>query len=333
VTRAGLLAPALLGTMGVAQATVPISGQLVAERACPALASIKQSSNPGALMLQPGHRYPVVGKNRQDASHYLIQLDLAAPAQRWVAVSCGRLVQTVGAAQPLPRSAPAKTATPNAPARAPMQLILAASWQNAFCERQGRRPECRDLDAGDAAAGRFSLHGLWPQPISNDYCGVSERERRESNSGDWADLPPLPLSAATRARLDGLMPGTRSYLQRHEWTKHGRCYGTDAETYFGDAMDLVEQLNATPVPTLFADNIGHHLSATAVREAFSRAFGRDAGERLRLECEDGLITELRISLKGSPGGQPDLARWIGAAPAKSGGCRGGRVDGAGLGRH
>lgn len=319
----------LLLWTGVGQATVPLDGVLIAERPCPAQASIKRNTNPGELRLTPGERYPVIGKNRDDASHYLIQLDRTPPPQRWVAVTCGPLGQDAAAPAPTPAKVDkpqSASAPPSPPSKhPPQQLMLAASWQSAFCEFSARRPECKDLDAGDAAALRFSLHGLWPQPIGNSYCGVSARDRHDSQDGDWRDLPRLELTADTRTRLNSLMPGTRSELQRHQWTKHGTCYGTDAETYFDDALDLMEQLNASPMRSLFTDNIDKHLSATKVRATFSNAFGPGAGERLRLVCKDGLITELRISLRGAPGTTANLQDWVGAAPTKSGGCRGGRV--------
>ena len=319
----------LLFCAGVGHATVPLEAVLLAEQTCPALASIKRDTNPGNLGLTPGERYRVIGKNREDASHYLIQLDRTPPAQRWVAANCGRLSPE----SPTPVTLPDRTGKPSRESesptdrpRPPQQLVLAASWQNAFCTFSTRSPECLKLDPGDAAAQRFSLHGLWPQPMGNSYCGVSDRDRRDSKAGEWHDLPRVELRADIRARLDGLMPGTRSDLQRHQWTKHGTCYGTDANTYFVDALELMEQLNASPVRTLFANNLGKHLSATEVRDAFNRAFGRSAGRRARLECKDGLITELRISLRGAPGTAADLREWLSTAPAKSGGCRGGRIQ-------
>ena len=344
----------LLGNATTCQATVPLDAALIAGRDCPALASIKRGSNPGNLTLTPGTRYPVIGKNRADASHYLLRLDNRPSVERWVAVDCGRLVggddpaaadaaaDAVGTDADASAAVPA-TATnsdptasrlpPTGPSRVTaIPLILAASWQNAFCEYSRRRPECRALDANDAAAQRFSLHGLWPQPIGNAYCGASARDRADSRDGRWRDLPRVELTRATRGRLDALMPGTRSYLQRHQWTKHGTCYGTDPETYFDDALELIEQLNASPVRALFADSIGQHLSASEIRAAFSQAFGRSAGERLRLKCNNGLITELRISLKGPPGSQASLSDWLRTAPTKSGGCRGGHIDEAGVQR-
>jgi ribonuclease T2 len=303
-------------------ATVPTDGTLVANRACPAPSSIKRGTNAGDIRLTPGERYRVVGRNREDATHYLVEIGTARPAQRWVAVDCGRLE---------PAGAPA--AAPAPPPAEPIPLILAISWQNAFCEVHPGKPECRTLGPRDAAASRFSLHGLWPQPRSNAYCGVAAADRAASSDGDWERLPRLALTPATRARLDALMPGTRSALQRHEWTKHGSCYGADPETYFDDSLDLLDQVNASPARTLFADHVGRHLRAARVREAFTRAFGPGAGERVRLDCDDGMISELRISLKGAPGDTRAIGEMMRAAPAKSVGCRGGRVEAAGSGRH
>ena len=45
---------------------------------------------------------------------------------------------------------------------------------------------------------------------------------------------------ATRAELETVMPGTKSLLERHEWTKHGSCYPADAETYFKDSIRSME---------------------------------------------------------------------------------------------
>jgi ribonuclease T2 len=87
------------------------------------------------------------------------------------------------------------------------------------------------------------------------------------------------------------------------------------------------------VQRLFEANIGHRLRAGQVREVFDRAFGAGAGERVRLECDDGgLIKELRIGLKGAISEDSTLGDLILAAPTRTVGCRGGWVDRAGRGR-
>ena len=42
------------------------------------------------------------------------------------------------------------------------------------------------------------------------------------------------------------MPAVLSGLERHEWIKHGTCFGGEANAYF-NAAGLAEQVNASPV--------------------------------------------------------------------------------------
>ncbi len=322
----------------------PFEARLVAEQDCAATPSIKRPDNPGKVRLRPGDLYRVIGRNQSVPTHYQLRIESVRPADRWVAVECGKLVPVepataanhgLGDPAPSVSESEARTLSQKARGALPMagQFVLAASWQPAFCERRYRKPECRAQTPDRADARQFSLHGLWPQPIGNSFCGVSQRERRIAESGDWRDLPALDLDDDTRAALEVRMPGVVSGLPRYEWTKHGTCYGTDADTYFDDAMALLDQLNASAVQRLFEDNIGRRLRAGEVRDAFDRAFGAGSGERVRLECDDeGLITELRIGIKGKIGRDSDLGALIQAAPTRTVGCRGGWVDRAGRGR-
>nr|WP_093192152.1 ribonuclease T2 [Thiocapsa sp. KS1] len=326
------LRPFLLSVFVLLWSAAPLAERLdavlVAEQPCPATVSIKRDENPGAIQLVPGESYPIAGTNRADPSHYRLRFEGADPTERWVEIRCGRLADGPATA----RAADARQSQMSSARAGSMegQLVLAASWQPAFCELHGTRPECRDQPPERPDARRFSLHGLWPQPIGNTYCGVGERERMLSTSGRWRLLPVLDLDPTTRARLDALMPGTRSDLQRHQWVKHGTCYGTDADTYFRHAMMLLEQLNASAVRVLFEENIDQRLSATQVRAAFDNAFGKGAGDRVRLSCSEGLIEELRIGLKGVVEDSAELGSLILAAPKRSPDCRGGWVDRAGL---
>ena len=312
-------------------------GRLLAEQACPAPISIRRPDNPGDVALVPGETYRVIARNKRDATHWQVRIQGIHPQDRWVAIDCGRLL---GADESPPTAAagetsaaPARVARPERPSSMAGQFVLAASWQPAFCERRGSKPECRSQTAERPDARRFSLHGLWPQPIGNQYCGVSSRERDRSRSGDWDRLPAPDLDPQTRSDLPERMPGVVSDLHRHQWTKHGSCYGTDADTYFDHAMALLDQLNASSVQALFEEGIGQRLRASEIRAAFDRAFGRGAGERVRLDCDDqGLITELRIGLKGPISDDSRLADLIQAAPTRTVGCRGGWVDRAGRGR-
>ena len=214
------------------------------------------------------------------------------------------------------------------------QYVLAISWQPAFCETRPDRPECESQTKDRFDAGNFSLHGLWPQPRSRDYCGVDARTVALDEAGDWDLLPDPEISGQLRDELDVMMPGTQSGLDRHEWIKHGTCYDGDAEAYFGDSLDLLDAVNETAVHDLFADNIGKRLTQAQIREAFDEAFGDGAGDRVRLSCvTDGnrrLIDELTIGLTGRPEGPDSFGDLILAARPTDGGCDGGIVDAVGL---
>jgi ribonuclease T2 len=341
---------------GTGLATVPLDGAFLAARDCPATVSTKQRDPAAGVRLEPGRSYRLLGKNKSDATHYQVVIVGARPAERWVEVGCGTPVGAEGghssglrAGEPGDGEAmtrfgsPAEGqgaspglpgaqagARPEAARSKPGAFVLALSWQPAFCEINRRKAECRDQTPRRPDASRFSLHGLWPQPRDNAYCGVDAHIRRMDQQGDWSALPALDLRPATRERLATLMPGARSGLDRHEWINHGTCYGTDADTYFGQAMALVEQLNASPIRNLFADNLGNPLSSSQIRAAFDAAFGRGIGDRVRVVCDDGMISELRLSLKGAIGDESRIGPLMRAAVPLSSRCRGGRVDEAGF---
>jgi ribonuclease T2 len=272
-------------------------------------------------MTVPGTSYRLLAGNSATPSHFRVIMPGASPQQRWVAVDCGT---RDGAA-----------ATPNGkPRYRGTQYILAVNWQPAFCETSPRQPECRTQRPDSFEATNFTLHGLWPQPRDRVYCDISNAHRRASEGGDWHDLPRLPLSAGLRRELDRTMPGTQSGLDRHEWIKHGSCYGTTAEDYFADSLALMQALNASAVAELFAGNIGRKITLRQVREAFDQTFGPGAGERVRMECApDGnrtIITELTIGLTGDIAGPDAMAALIAAASPVNGGCNSGMVDPVGL---
>jgi ribonuclease T2 len=182
------------------------------------------------------------------------------------------------------------------------------------------------VDAGELG---FALHGLWPQPRDNVFCDVSGRHRDLAERGPWSRLPALELGGGTRARLGSVMPGIQSYLHRYQWTKHGSCYGTGPDSYYRHSAALMEKLNASAVRDLFVQRIGRHVGARDIRAAFDRAFGRGAGERVKVRCNDGMISELQIGLRGRVSESASLAELIRAARRGSPGCRGGLVDAPG----
>lgn len=220
-------------------------------------------------------------------------------------------------------------------AAGPAQYVLAVSWQPAFCEGRSRLPECRSQTDSRFDASHFTLHGLWPQPRSKAYCGVSENDIRKDKKRRWRDLPWDRLDQATWRQLQQVMPGTRSGLHKHEWIKHGTCYdGTGADEYFADALHLMDRLNSSEVQELFAARIGEELNGDQIRAAFDSSFGPGAGDRVRISCKNDngrrLIVELTIGLSGTISSASKLSELIAASSPTQAGCPSGVVDAVGL---
>jgi ribonuclease T2 len=330
---AAIFAMALVSS---AFAQVKMEGSFKASQACPAVASIKKGANPGNVSVAAGTAYRLLGKNKDLATHYWIEVPGAAPAQRWVAIACG---STDGSAQIAP--APSTGAVVNTPKGTVKPkpkpqgskdgvpfYVLALSWEPAFCEAKPEKPECKSMTASDAAATRFSLHGLWPQPRRNVFCGVDAAVAALDDQHQWDKLPEPQLTPATRAALDKVMPGTQSLLQRHEFIKHGTCYpGGSAEQYFSDGSRLANAVNNSAVGTFMAANVGKTIQTTDLRAKFDEAFGQGAGDRVRVSCDkQGRIGEITIGLKGDIPAGTDIAKLIAASESTDAGCPAGLVD-------
>ena len=213
--------------------------------------------------------------------------------------------------------------------------LLAISWQPAFCEGQFHKRECLTQTADRFDASHFTLHGLWPQPRSREYCGgVDPRDIRADENGRWDLLPETRLTSATWLDLQIKMPGTQSLLDRHEWIKHGTCYpGGKAETYFRDSLRLLDEINGSGVRDYFARMTGKTVRLSDIRLRFDEAFGPGAGDRIRIACKDDgqrrLITEITIGLRGNPSSE-GLANLMLASRGTNGGCSRGEIDPVGL---
>lgn len=309
---AGLTPLLVLFAAGATRAQIAMRGDFTAERDCPAVVSIRKRTNPDSAKLTPDRVYALIAANAKPATHYRLRVPGARPRERWVEADCG----FVGT-RPRP-----KPATGRGP-----EYVLALTWQPAYCEMRRSRPECAKQTAQRFDADHFTLHGLWPQPHNNIYCGVSERQRKAR----WSRIPALALTPATRSDLHRAMPASASYLHRHEWLKHGTCYGKSAEAYFVDSLALLKQVNTSALQRTFAANIGDRLTAAEVRAAVDRSFGRGTGTRTTMNCRKDMITELQFNLRGPidrASRLGDLLRNAAGAPVR---CAAGWVDPVGIG--
>ncbi|MDJ0597387.1 MAG: hypothetical protein QNJ37_00860 [Crocosphaera sp.] len=296
-------------------ASVKLNGTFVADKSCEALQSIRRKTNPGNVFVNPDETYEVVAKNKEDASHYQIKINGVEPTARWVAVDCGRVI-----ADSLP---PVVISNED--------YLLALSWQPAFCETRPNKTECLTKDTNTFEASHFVLHGLWPQPRSNVYCGVSDDIiTLDKDSDKWLEMPPIELSEETWDELSEKMPGVASGLHLHEWYKHGTCYSESPEEYYQESIALLDQVNASAVRDLFVENLGETLKAKEISQPFEGAFGVNSGDKIAVKCRndsDGdrnnMITELWINLEGEIEADTSINQLLeNASDARLGSCEG-----------
>jgi|694.fasta_scaffold05802_4 ribonuclease T2 len=277
------------------QALVPFQGQLTAIRTCEAFSSFKKGTNPGNVRLKQSASYQIVGKNNEPASHYLLEIANAAPAQRWVSVDCGTVDELADNQTPPPPSESSVVEKKD-------EFLLALSWQPAFCESKPDKKECKLLaqDPSRFEATHFSLHGLWPQPEGNFYCNVSKGDIDLDENKAWSKLPPIEekLAPKTWQSLQVVMPGTLSNLHRHEWIKHGTCYPGTAEEYFSEAIALTNAFNESPLQPLVASKIGEKLAIKDIDDSLTSSFGSSTGDKVQVKCSNSLLSELFINLEG-----------------------------------
>ena len=307
-----------------ASASVKARGTFIASDRCPAFTSIKRETNPAKIMTSVGAQYPVLAKNKADATHYQIRVDDPAFPARWVAVNCGTAElnedtndnsdSNDGAQEPVAPSEP--------------YYVLAASWQPSFCEKRPDKTECQEQTSNSYSATHLVIHGLWPQPRTNVYCGVSSELKALDKNRQWFDLPPLDLSNELREELAIKMPGYKSGLHLHEWYKHGTCYSDMPEEYYQETIALMDQLNTSDVQTLLAQNLEQDVTHAQVAQAFQDSFA--TGDQVSMSCStvngEKLLQELKIKLEGTIDDDSSLGVLMAAAHDAKVKCQEGQVD-------
>jgi hypothetical protein len=97
-----------------------------------------RSAMPGEVETAPGKSYPMIAKNKPNASHYFIEVEGANPTRRWV-VDCGEhVVSADGSSQP---QEPGSGEDGDADTQR-AGYVLSVSWQPAFCETKRDKAEC-----------------------------------------------------------------------------------------------------------------------------------------------------------------------------------------------
>ena len=328
--------------------------EIYPKKECELYNNMKHTQNRGHVVIQMDKAYEMLKHHKEQ---YLVKVPEATPAQRWTADDCFSLRPLRGTPiyEAMHSTKPKPVAKPIVKKRVKIedelrqadkhmvikksvkkrvsskQNLLALSWHNAFCETHRYKKECKrglsNLLKRKASDTHFVLHGLWPQPRNNVYCNLSKAVIGKDKAKRWRQLPAVDLDTQTSTALAQVMPGFKSQLHKHEWIKHGTCYGKDANGYFSDAVSLVNQVNSSALGIFFTQNIGKRVSLKQVQMLADKAFGRGAGKRMALQCKQGMVTELWLNL-GS--GSTDLSQLLQSGKPAYSRCKGGRIDRAGF---
>lgn len=296
---------------------------LKATTSCPAYYDIKHTQKADILNVEAGKTYRITELKE---GQVLTLIEGNRPILLWIDESCFQKPKTIGyrLVNALNRKSQASQEKSQTKTKQTSpQNLLAVSWQNAFCETHRRVKECKTMQADSFFSSHFTLHGLWPQPKNNQYCQVDKKAIGMDKNRQWNRLEPLTLSETTRSELSQKMSGYRANLHRHEWIKHGSCYGTDADTYYRDALSFLDQFNRSKVQSYFVQNIGKTVYLKEIRKIVDNEFGKGAGDHVTMNCRDGLVTELWLHL-GSGSEQLSELLKLGETPKSR--CYKGKVD-------
>lgn len=212
---------------------------------------------------------------------------------------------------------------PSDSATASSSSLLVVTWAPSLCKVEPSNSGCRSGHVGSLGKA-FVLHGLWPQPSTEQYCDVPKRTPDR-------DRKPVSLPPDLQASLKSLMSDS-SLMTTHEWYAHGTCSGVTPPEYFGIAAALAEQAGEVLDP-IFTQTAGQPVSSRSVRERFEAQFGAGAGKRVGFTCRDAsgmgsIMYEVRLSLPPVAQlqqGRPSLAAELAKGPTVPVGCGQARV--------
>lgn len=210
--------------------------------------------------------------------------------------------------------------------------LLVMTWGPSLCKVASSNPGCANGHV--RMMGRtLVLHGLWPLPASEQFCGVPERVVGRPGGSPGGNLPTLTLPEDLQTQLQSIMSDATA-IASHEWYRHGTCSGVTPAAYFGHAVSLAEQVRRTLDP-VFEAAAGGHLSVGVVRDHVDAVIEKGAGSRVGLKCRsvdrEGLVVyEVRLSFPpvtelGRDGRTVSLRDALGKGPPTPAGCRSGRV--------
>ncbi len=275
--------------LGLILINISFAKSVTATKICEVFNNLKHSKNSHHEKLKVGQEYQVMQEQR---GNYFIKVPNAKPQNRWVEQSCFG-AKKIEIKEPTPTLQTTKEVKSSKSSNSNTVSALVLSWQNTFCETHSNKKECRQK----IGASHLVLHGLWPQPRNNQYCNVSKKLIALDKQKRWNALPDLDLNSTTKALLEQYMPGYKSNLHKHEWIKHGTCYGTDANSYFYNALTLTKEIDNTIGKELRV-NVGKKIKTINIKRLAAKNIYPKLKNTLAVKCKRRLLSEIWINTKG-----------------------------------
>ncbi|AEJ01442.1 ribonuclease T2 [Nitrosomonas sp. Is79A3] len=290
-------------------------GIFSAQQSCPAYVSKNKLTNPDNTQILADKKYDIIEANKPDhASWYRVILPTANPKERWISADCGDAQLSGGQGTGDNGNSSSCSITGEADSH-----VLALSWQPAFCETKPQKPECKITDPQVYQAKHFTLHGLWPNKKSCDthyaFCGDVKAQKQ-----NFCDYPEIKLNPTSQASLAEVMPSVTagSCLERHEWHKHGTCQSAKSiEEFFDLSVDLARQFNDSGMAYFMNRRIGQQVRTEDFLNRIAAVLGSAARDRIKLNCDQGMLVEIQLSLIADLTPGADLEKLIVNAPAQS----------------
>lgn len=289
-------------------------GVFSAQQSCPAYVSKNKLTNPDNTQIQADKKYDIIEANKPDhASWYRVVLPAANPRERWISAECGQAQVTGGGA------GNGGDGNSCGVAGEADSHVLALSWQPAFCETKPQKPECKITDPQVYQAKHFTLHGLWPNKKSCGthyaFCGDVKTQKQ-----NFCDYPEIKLNSTSQISLAEIMPSVTagSCLERHEWHKHGTCQAAKStEEFFDLSVDLARQFNDSGMAYFMNRKIGQQVRTEDFLIRVAAVLGSTARDRIKLNCDQGMLVEIQLSLIADLTPGADLEKLIVNAPVQS----------------
>ncbi len=290
-------------------------GIFSAQQSCPAYVSKNKLTNPDNTQILADKKYDIIEANKPDhASWYRVILPTANPKERWISADCGDAQLSGGQGTGDNGNSSSCSIAGEADSH-----VLALSWQPAFCETKPQKPECKITDPQVYQAKHFTLHGLWPNKKSCGthyaFCGDVKAQKQ-----NFCDYPEIKLNSTSQASLTEVMPSVTagSCLERHEWHKHGTCQAAKSiEDFFDLSVDLARQFNDSGMAYFMNRRIGQQVRTEDFLNRIAAVLGSAARDRIKLNCDQGMLVEIQLSLIADLTPGADLEKLIVNAPAQS----------------